>query len=349
MLKKLLAITALYFLCTLAISEENVIMVINTAEELAAIEPNGNYVLGNDIDMKDIDWLPVEFNGKLDGAGHTIYNLTVTRRSEENAVTIDGNHKNYDTELVGLFSKSTRANIHDLNVIGAYLEYTTANNAFASVLCAWSDDTVFTNVSVSGRVYLYTGGKMGGVAGIVGFGTGQIIDSSAEVTLVYVDTNTKVKCEQFLGGANACGYMDVINFSVYIDGYASVHGYVHNGGVVGMHHNHDANYKPNKVSGCDTTGQITFFEHNSDRRAYCKATVGEKLNNSLTLSDNKGDGFTSHEVKKYTENLLPEMCEEPEYWTATVAPTEHDAGYEIHSCMKCGYTYKTNYTLPTEK
>jgi len=124
-----------------------------------------------------------------------------------------------------------------------------------------------------------------------------------------------------------------------------VHGYVHNGGVVGMHHNHDANYKPNTVSGCVTHGQITFFEHNTDRRAYCKATVGEKLNNSLTLRNNTGDDFKSNETKDYKTTLLPEKCEEPDIFTITSAPTEQEPGYELVICYGCGYSYKTNYRL----
>ena len=52
-------------------------------------------------------------------------------------------------------------------------------------------------------------------------------------------------------------------------------------------------------------GKITFFEDNDDRRAYCKAIVGEMLDQAEVFEDNAA-GFRSVEVYNYDADLLPE-------------------------------------------
>ena len=46
--------------------------------KMMAQNPEGSYVLDNDIDLMDWDWMPFRFSGTLDGGGHTISRLTVT-------------------------------------------------------------------------------------------------------------------------------------------------------------------------------------------------------------------------------------------------------------------------------
>ena len=347
MKKIFLLCAALLLLLAVAFAEEDK-QVLSTPQDLFKIgeDPYGSFVLGADIDMSGVSWIPVEFGGTFDGEGHTIYNLSVTERNPNRRTTIDGNHKEYDTELVGFFAYLKNATVKNLNILGAEISYTSDNSTFAAVLTALSEWSTIENVNVNGRVYLYTGGKMGGVAGLVGFGNGTIDGCSADVTLVYVDTNTSVKCEEFLGGALACGYMNVLNTAVTIDGYASVHGYVHNGGVVGMHHDHNKSGYKSTITGCSIQGQITFFEHNTDRRAYCESGVGEKLNNNLTVTGNTEISFKSTETKDYKTTLLPEKCEQPYITDEVIAPTCTEFGYTKHICAGCGCEYCDSFTPP---
>ena len=104
----------------------------------------------------------------------------------------------------------------------------------------------------------------------------------------------------------ACGYPNIENCTIIMEGYASIHGYVHNGGMVGMHHIHTAiQDQPTYVKNNVVDAEITFFEHNNDRRAYCKVYVGEKLNRFLTISDNTTLNYVKTELIDYNTVLLP--------------------------------------------
>src|SRR5512133_2730639 len=81
-------------------------VVINDAAGLLAMaeQPDGYYTLGADIDMNGVAWTPFAFTGSLDGAGHTIYNLTLSQTGEEQRVTYDGRHRGYHSVFAALFS-----------------------------------------------------------------------------------------------------------------------------------------------------------------------------------------------------------------------------------------------------
>ena len=75
---------------------------ISDAAGLASIAaaPDVNYRLTEDIDLGGANWRPVAFTGKLDGNGHTLYNLHVTEVGEEKRLSRDGNAKKYNTEFL---------------------------------------------------------------------------------------------------------------------------------------------------------------------------------------------------------------------------------------------------------
>lgn len=270
-------------------------------------QPDGNYLLMNDIDMQGMNWYPLHFSGVFDGGGHTISNLHIVQMNMLVKKSVDGNHRGYQTYFAGFFASADKAVIRDLHLVNESVGIRTKGNCFAAGLVGWSSKTEITGCSVSGRITLYVSGKMCGVAGIMGYGDGTVTDCETDVTLVLVDENREVKCEEFLGGVQACGYADIENCLVKLDGYASVHGYVHNGGIVGMHHIHPRDKKHvGYIRGCQVDGSITFFEDNDDRRAYCKAYVGEKLNEQVVLSNNTTIRFDSIEVKEFDTPLLPQ-------------------------------------------
>lgn len=283
-----------------------------TGLQAIAEDPWGSYVLDNDIDMTGIDWTPLRFFGTFDGQGFSIRNLSVSTFDPLPEKTVDGNGLKYDTYMMAFFSVCANATVRNVSFTDAMVRGKTADHAYVAIAAAVSTHSVFENVSVSGSAALYGSAKMVGVGGLVGFGTGSITDSRADVTLVFVDTNPDQKCEQFMGAAVSNGYMDCVNVSINIDGYASVTGYVHCGGLVGMHRQYEKRTGLNStttITGCTSTGCITFFENNTDRRAYCKGIIGEKLNKYVTMSNNDSTGFKRNEIKKYDEILLPEGWE----------------------------------------
>ncbi len=322
---------------------------VRTARELAAMakNPDGHYVLKADIDLRGIPWTPFAFAGVLDGAGHTVYNLRVPLPGLERETSYDGNRVRYDTVYAGLFSTLKGAVIRDLTLQNAVVRISTAENCFAAGLAGFTQGVTLENVRVTGRVYLDITSRMGGVGGIVGFGDGVIRNSRAEVELVFVDLNRWAKCEQFLGGIAACGYLDMENCSVKLEGYASVHGYVHSGGLLGMYHVHDDRERKvhqGYVRGCTVDAHIRFFENNRDRRAYCRRFVGEPLDRHLKVEDNVFTRFIRDERTNYRVNLLPETCETPDYLAAVTPPAPGAFGFTTYVCRTCGYTYTDDYT-----
>lgn len=309
----LLAALALLMISGAALAEEEAVHISDAQGLLSmADNPSGSYVLDNDIDLTGIDWKPLRFSGTLDGNGYTIYGLRVTSFDPETGRTMDGNGYKYHTNLIGFFSVAENATVRNLCFEDAQVHGECEDHAFAAIVAAISTHSTFENLSVCGSAALWCSGKMVGVGGIVGFGTGSITDSEADITLVYVDTNQKKKCEQYMGGAVANGFMSCVNVTVNIDGYASVYGYAHCGGLIGMHRQHEKRTNQNAIThidDCTVTGRITFFERNSDRRAYCKGIVGERLNKYVKMSNNDDSGFERNEIKKYDQILLPEGWE----------------------------------------
>lgn len=324
---------------------------IATAEELYAIRdnPGASYVLTRHINLDKVSWAAIPFSGKLDGAGFSIYNLRIKEPGPDRADTFDGNHKRHETSFAALFSVVKGAVIKNLDLKNVQVDVTTSDNCFAAGLAGYAEETTITNCSVSGRIRLTQGSRMAGVAGLVGFGKVMVKDCKTDVELVFVDTNRKLKVEQFLGGILACGYGDIEGCEVKLQGYASVFGYVHNGGLVGMYHVHTKEDEQRKgyIRGCSVDAYITFFERNSDRRAYCKPYAGEKLNKLVDISKNKTVSFKSKEVRKYGKPLLPEKDANPIYNFVTTPATAEGWGYTSHSCLSCGYSYTDDYVEPT--
>ena len=148
-----------------------------------------------------------------------------------------------------------------------------------------------------------------------------------------------------MGGVLACGIAKIEACVVDIDGYDSCHGYVHNGGLVGMYYHCGTKFSAASVNNNIIEGRIRFFEDNTDRRAYCKAVIGESLTKP-TQTNGNFDAFTRDEVKTYDTVLLPEMCDEPSYALTIIEPTGDRWGYTRHVCESCGYSFTDNYTRP---
>lgn len=354
MLKRLISlllVLAVILAGAAAAADEQVIEIYDIAGlRDAANHPGASFRLMNDIDLKDVDWTPIPFSGDLDGNGFGIYNLTVTRVGEDRRITVDGNRKEYDTCFAGLFSVMEASSVKNLKVIGAHVTIDGKTHCFASILAGYAQHCTFDNVTVDGYVRLNNEGVMSGVAGIAGFGSGIIDNCNARVELIFNDLNRESRCEQFLGAMMATGYAKVQHCTVDIDGYVSCFGYCHNGGLMGLFYTSGTKYPlglENRVVNHNTvTGRIYFFEHNPDRRAYCKGDVGETLTKLTSRKPNNLKGFTRKETKEFRKVLLPETCEEPVYEEKEIPPADGEWGWTEHTCSTCGYTWRDNYVAP---
>lgn len=329
-----------------ALAEEEAVH-ISTPEALAAIAdaPGASYVLDCDIDMAGVRWIPFGFSGKLNGQGHTILNLTVVQPGEETRDTYDGNMKVYETYFAGLFSTLENAKVENLNLLNIRVLVETDLPCFVGAVAGYMDKSSVSGVQINGELELRAHERQFGVAGIIGFGNGIIENTGTDVTLICVDTDASTRDEQFLGGAYGAGYIDLDGVEINIAGYISEHGYVHSGGAVGMYalYPKGTGYD-GKIRNTHITGKITFFEDNTNRRAYCKDLVGETLNWTYSVSGNWSK-FTRDERYDYTVELRPEMCENPVIAEETVLPDGLEFGYTEYRCTLCGNTYRDNYTI----
>ena len=351
-LTALLMVLALMAGPAYGLAEEPVIEIYDIAGlKDMANHPGACFRLMNDLDLKGEDWMPIPFSGELDGGGYGIYNLAVKRIGAETRTTKDGNMKPYETTFAGLFSVAENASIHDLKVIGAHVMIDGETHCFAAIVAGYVDHCNFTNVTVDGRARLNNYAVMAGVGGLAGFGWAIVKNCSARVELIFEDRNFDSKCEQFLGGIVACGFTQILECTVEIDGYDSCHGYAHSGGLMGMYyHCGQKNYLregARAIARNTIAGRIWFFEDNRDRRAYCRGDVGERLLQHDHVQNNVKD-FERLETKEYDTVLLPEACENPEYELRTVAPRDGKWGYTEHVCTKCGYSWRDDYTAPTQ-
>ncbi|MDE6014963.1 MAG: hypothetical protein K2H41_04540 [Acetatifactor sp.] len=320
---------------------------IETYEELLQIQqnPQGNYVLMNDIDMAGLQWEPMAFEGVFDGGGHTLLNLRVENVGVEQADTYDGNYKVYETYFAGLFSTLKEAEVRNVNLVNLQMELETDVPCFIGGIAGYSENSTVRNCSIQGRLELRAHDRMFGVGGIVGYGNGLIEQTSADVTLICIDTDADTRDEQFMGGAYAAGYLDLNECNVIIDGYDSDHGYVHNGGLVGMYIFYPkGTAHEGRITNNTVQGRIRFFEDNTDRRAYCKEYVGEVMSWNLKNSDNSAV-FERDEVFDYTIDLRPDMCVDASHTETVTEPGCNTFGYTTITCDGCGYAYTDFYTL----
>ena len=310
------------------------------------LDPEGDYRLSADIDLGGMDWIPIPFSGTLDGGGHTIYNLTVSRPGEEVAECRDGNNKPYEAHYAGLFSVTRGAEIRDLNLKGVYVAVESEDNCFVAALAGYGYETKIENCSVEGRIRLYAHGKIVGVGGVTGFFGGWFDHCSADVELLFEDRNESLHCEQFLGALAAAGKFGAEHCDITIRGYASVNGFVHTGGMTGMYCGYGlVRDRMMRVTDNTVRGKISFFENNFTRRAYCRAFAGEQVD-LVTAERNDLRNFVRDERFRYDVLLSPEGCEEPDYKTAVTEATCTEWGYTDHVCAGCGYAWRDSYTPP---
>lgn len=307
--------------------------------------PSGAYKLMADIDLKDVLWTPLDFSGTLDGNGYAVLNATVNQTTSDTRKIYDGNLIAYDTYFAGFFGILENATVKNLKFLGLKVNIDTDKVCFAGGFTGFMENSDIENCTIEGEIRLATSGKSFGVGGMAGFGNGSIKNSSSDMTLVCIDKDAENKDEQFMGGAYAAGYIDLDRNTVKIQGYDSDHGYVHNGGLIGMYvlYPMDEGYR-GYVTNNNVSGKITFFEDNEDRRAYCEPVAGEIMNWTFDMDGNDSD-FTRDEIFDYSTDLLPHSCTAQDYENVVTPATCTAYGYTTMKCRSCGeYSYKTEYT-----
>ena len=345
----LLVCTAVTGLRASAADGSGEVIRIYTAEDLLRIadNPSGNYLLMSDIDLSGVEWPAITFSGRFDGNNHILLNLNKPAVSTETRVTYDGNRKTYDTVFCGLFALLEHAEVKNVRLLGVDIFTDIEADCFVGGIAGFASESIIENCEVSGTLRLDVTGKMFGVGGIIGYGNSVVRSCKADVTLINIDKDASTRDEEFLGGICAAGYPDMDGNTVSIKGFLSDHGYVHSGGLVGMYIVYPKRFQRDGFIKNNTLeGFITFFEDNTNRRAYCEKQCGEIMDWVFSDSGNVYH-FTRDERKTYNVNLLPHGdCKDPAFDVSELPASCTEPGKTMHMCRTCGYTYFDNYVLP---
>ncbi len=215
------------------------------------IDLNGNYILGCDIDLSDIEnWKSVgssdsPFTGVFNGNGYSIDNLTINV-SDENA------------ESVGFFGVTENATISNVNFTNASViapdDFINGASA-VGIVTGTARGTSFDNITLSGEVAGYE--SIGGLAGV--------IDDNS----YYNAAGDLVKVENSL--------ISNIETSVDAQGKYFVGGLV--GYVADTSTNEGVATRDLKITNCNTSGNIVFEEEAAG------GLIGEAGKTIITISN----------------------------------------------------------------
>lgn len=205
------------------------------------------FVLANNIDLDNHNWLPFVFNGKLDGAGYVISNLKIERTDDYQGlfskmqrigtvknltikgVNINAPQNNFIGALVGQCSGSV-SNVHVILTPGSKLMGNESVGGLIGKLlspntdgCSMSDCTV---KALSDDVIISGGNGVGGICGGAShgysFGSADIDNCISEVT---------VAGNRFVGGIVGSSYSRVVVTNC--GATANIKGTDYIGGIIG--------------------------------------------------------------------------------------------------------------------
>ncbi|MBR2068102.1 MAG: hypothetical protein IJ875_07610, partial [Solobacterium sp.] len=143
---------------------------IRTYEDLLSIEknPNGYYILQNDIDLEGKSWTPFPFSGTLNGNHHALLNLKIENIGKETHLTYDGNYKTYDTQFSGLFSHIENADIRHLSFYNVDIVLTTDTPTYVGTIAGYNENSTIQDCHIEGRIELHNRSAAHGIGGICG-------------------------------------------------------------------------------------------------------------------------------------------------------------------------------------
>jgi len=220
-LKNLIVMLMFLLVVVFAVSTAQAVTVITTAEELQAMadDLNGDYVLGNDIDLTGFDWQRVgPFAGTFSGANHIISGLTMDadRANLFGVLAASGVVKN-----VGLTNVNIRAPWYGAALVG---------DCYGTVSKCYVKGGTVTCVGVDGRA-----GNFGAVIGMTRPG-GIVTDCYASDLVVTFATDLEYWNSQagFIGGQHggADGLVANCYFAGTIIGFSIGPTWRHGGGFL---------------------------------------------------------------------------------------------------------------------
>lgn len=155
---------------------------ISSASDLQKMTKDGNYILERDIDMKGVNWRPIEFKGVLEGNNHKIINLEI----------------GYANSNCGLFSVLS-GTVNDLIIENAIINNNNSTSENIGILAGKIESGAeIKNINVSGIIEALSSVNVGGVVGIL---------SADKLTVTsHLISNVTIKAKDNVGGI--IGYLE---------------------------------------------------------------------------------------------------------------------------------------------
>ena len=197
--------------------------VITTGGELQLVKnyPSAYYVLGNNIDLNNYNWLPFEFYGNLNGKGYSILNLYISRISDN----------------LGLFSELNGI-VKNLTIKGINIQ-SPQSNQIGSIAGYMSGTASISNCSVvfEGNSKIKGNSDVGGIVGRLGY-----VNNSYAMYITDCKVTSSISEPVIIGNTNAggiVGYMKrngSLNKSLFVQNChvnAPIYGGDYVGGICG--------------------------------------------------------------------------------------------------------------------
>ncbi|WP_130869505.1 GLUG motif-containing protein [Intestinimonas massiliensis (ex Afouda et al. 2020)] len=333
---------------------------ISTAEELAQItkDPDGYYVLTQDIDLSGYEnWDPIckstPFKGVLDGQGHVIRNLTVTRPKQSSY------------PYAGLFGRVSGGTIKNLGVEQAKIEMTYIYPVYAGTIAGsitgesviencYGEGSIYAEVSSYGSGTFSAGGLVGQAYG--NQGQTSTIRSCYSRTTLTTDGRDKASLGGILGvaekgGAGAdqphvllqnCVNLGAVQNSIAVEGGMNN---ICSGGLIGTVQNCTVQIRSSANRGPVTAKDLyaSDWEYDMSNYAYAGGLVGLNSGAVLTISDcySSGDVLAlDKETGAYAGGLIggsDNVCTvERCYVSGAVTAENLDEGTD-YACGLVGY------------
>ena len=283
---------------------------INNANDLATLAYKANngqdtnyyYKLTCNIDLNRIEWPVIgkeyylyPFKGHFDGNGYKIYNLRVTES------------KTYS----GLFGHLLNATITNLKVEAASINVNNRINIFTGILASWSENSVISKVSVSGKINAscyFSGLYVGGLVGLSGEGT-NINNSYTNVEIICNDlANESLQNKVYVGGITGYG-ISITLTNVYSSGSIftkSTYSESYVGGIIGYVEESQLNNVINyaNVSSSSLPGVIYALQSNCLVLEHLYYLEGVVVSRNGEINESYYNGLTSSTKEYLLENVL---------------------------------------------
>lgn len=255
---------------------------ISTTEDLLGMSNNESmesYILTCDLDFTNVEWEPFNLNATLDGANHTIKNITYINKNE----------------TLGLFNilsgTLTNLNLENINMTS---EASLSKRTTSAIICSNLTGTI-KNVNIESGTLTVKYGITGAFAGNMSDGKIENCNNKADVTVEKTSDNPSM-VGGFVGYYTSGTLSDLTN-------EGTITGKVYTGGIVGL----CETKLTSGISSLVNKGTITGGDYTGGIVGSMKTNNYDEISNIVGLGDVSGTNYVGG-LFGYAENISLTSC-----------------------------------------